>query len=174
MCWVQRWTTLAWTFVRSLGWVESSNKDFFASFWFLGYTFLHVISVFFFFVFPHHCHCHVNALISYNFQFSTKRTFQSIFNSQIQKLGLQVVIENIAWTLYYIPTSVDHHLSLFLSHSFSLLLVLTIADQNIEIPRANLMCGRVENNTCIINPPHCLTQKCQKLNQFSNSWSLAS
>jgi len=38
----------------------------------------------------------------------------------------------------------------------------------------NMGCGRVENDTCIINPPHCLTQKCQKLNQFSNSWSLAS
>jgi hypothetical protein len=36
------------------------------------------------------------------------------------------------------------------------------------------MCGRVENNTCIINPPHYLTWKCQKLSQFSNSWILAS
>ncbi len=31
------------------------------------------------------------------------------------------------------------------------------------------MCGRVENITCIISPPHCLSRKCQKLNQFSNS-----
>jgi hypothetical protein len=36
------------------------------------------------------------------------------------------------------------------------------------------ICERVENNTCIINPPHCFTQKCQKLSQFSNFWSLAS
>lgn len=30
------------------------------------------------------------------------------------------------------------------------------------------MCGRVENITWIVNPPHCLTQKCQKMNQFYN------
>jgi hypothetical protein len=30
------------------------------------------------------------------------------------------------------------------------------------------MCGRVENNKCIISPHH-LTRKCQKMNQLSNS-----
>jgi hypothetical protein len=40
--------------------------------------------------------------------------FQNIFNSQIQKLALQMVIENIAWTPYYISATIDHPLSLFL------------------------------------------------------------
>jgi len=35
------------------------------------------------------------------------------------------------------------------------------------------MCEKVENYIYIINPRHCLTQKCKKLNQFSNFWSLA-
>jgi len=36
------------------------------------------------------------------------------------------------------------------------------------------MCGKVENSACIINPPNCLMQKCQKLSQFSNFWGLIS
>jgi hypothetical protein len=63
--------------------------------------------------------------------------FQNILNSQIQKLTLQVAIENIAWTPYYIPATIDHHLSMFLSHFFPLLLMLTIEDQDIEILAAN-------------------------------------
>jgi hypothetical protein len=32
---------------------------------------------------------------------------------------------------------------------------------------------RVKKITCIMKPPHCLTWKCQKLNQFSNSLKLS-
>jgi hypothetical protein len=61
--------------------------------------------------------------------------FQIILNSQIQNLALQLVIEKIAITPYYIMAIVDHPMSMFLSRSFSLLLMLKVEDQNIEIPR---------------------------------------
>jgi len=36
-----------------------------------------------------------------------------------------------------------------------------------------LECERDVKLTCLINPPQCFTQKCQKLGQFSNFWILA-
>ncbi len=45
-CWAQGRTTLAWAFVRSLGWAESFNKDVFFSLWLLCYTFLYGFSSF--------------------------------------------------------------------------------------------------------------------------------
>ncbi len=37
-----------------------------------------------------------------------------------------------------------------------------------------LECERDVKLTCLINPSQCLTQKCQKLGQCSNSWTLTS
>jgi hypothetical protein len=50
---------------------------------------------------------------------------------------LQLVIEKITRAPYYIVAIVDHHVSLFLSCSFSLLLVPKVEDQDIEIHGAN-------------------------------------
>jgi hypothetical protein len=46
LCWAWGLTTLAWTFVWSSSWVESSNKNFFLSFWFLCYIFQYGIFAF--------------------------------------------------------------------------------------------------------------------------------
>jgi len=71
--------------------------------------------------------------------------FQIIFDSQIQNLALQLVIEKFARTPYYIMAIVDYPMSMFLSHFFSLLLVPRIEDWNIEIPEANFELWWVSN-----------------------------
>ncbi len=47
------------------------------------------------------------------------------------------MIEKIARTSYYIATTIDHHVSLFLSHFFPLLLVPKVENRDIEVHGAN-------------------------------------
>jgi hypothetical protein len=64
LCWARGWTVLAWTFVRSLSWVENSNKDVFFSHFDSCVIFFYMAFLFFP-PFSNHCHFHVNSLLSY-------------------------------------------------------------------------------------------------------------